>query len=132
MPLSESTKRSLRTAYQAVLALIVIIPVIVQVMPNQAGPIAVVAATLVAAVTAATKVINALEDKGAIPAWLRNVNSTTITQTVTTAVEDPAQPIVADGALDYGDAGYIYLGPLQTAAAMILVFLVVMVAAALL
>lgn len=124
MPLTESTKKALRTAYQAVLALIVIIPVIVGVMPNQAGPIATVALSLVAAVGFATKVINALEDRGMIPAWLRQVDTTVVTQTVTTAVEAPSAPVHAEGALDYGDAGEIVLGPLQAAAVCVLVVLV--------
>ena len=61
-----STKRALRTAYQVVLSLVVIVPVLVSTLPITAQ-----VTTIVAAVAAMAKVVNALEDAGMIPAWLK-------------------------------------------------------------
>lgn len=63
-----STKRALRTGYQAVLALIVIVPVLVSSLPVTAQVTA-----IVSAVAAVAKIVNALEDAGLIPAWLKSV-----------------------------------------------------------
>lgn len=70
--MTPSTKRSLRTAYQCVVALIVIVPVIVSGLP-----IAAQAASIVTAVAAIAKVLNALEDAHLIPAWLKSVPAET-------------------------------------------------------
>jgi hypothetical protein len=64
--MNPSTKRALRTGYQAVIALIVIIPVLLTALPVAAQVTAVVGA-----VAAVAKVLNALEDAGLIPAWLK-------------------------------------------------------------
>lgn len=64
---SESTRRALRTAYQAVLALIAVIPVMFVTNGNTPAT----ALTVVAAVGVMSKIVNALEDAGVIPAWLK-------------------------------------------------------------
>ena len=61
-----STQRAARTAYQAVLAMLVIIPVLLAALPLGAQVTA-----IVAAVAAAAKIVNVLEDAGLIPAWLK-------------------------------------------------------------
>lgn len=63
-----STKRALRTGYQCVLALIVIVPVLLSTLPVTAQVTA-----IVTAVAAVAKAVNALEDAGLIPAWLKSV-----------------------------------------------------------
>lgn len=70
--MKESTKRTLRTIAQMLVALIVAVPVIVFALPAdvQAEPVVVGVLAWVALVT---KVLTALEDAGMIPAWLRDV-----------------------------------------------------------
>lgn len=64
--MKDSTRRTLRTAYQSLLALIAIVPLLL----SDLG-VTEQAASVVVAVTLATKVVNALEDAGVIPAWLK-------------------------------------------------------------
>lgn len=69
--MNESTKRTLRTIEQIVVALIVAVPVIVFALPANIQAEPVVVGTL-AWVAIVTKVMTALEDAGLIPAWLRD------------------------------------------------------------
>ncbi|MGH3478399.1 MAG: hypothetical protein ACRDQD_16365 [Nocardioidaceae bacterium] len=69
--MKESTKRTLRTILQMIVALIVAVPVIVFALPADVQAEPVVVATL-AWVAIVTKVMTALEDAGRIPAWLRD------------------------------------------------------------
>lgn len=71
MQLSASAKRSLRTLYQAVLALLTFVPALLVVLP-EGSPAAVKYGSVVAAVAAASAVVNKLEDAGLIPAWLKD------------------------------------------------------------
>lgn len=70
--MKDSNKRFLRTIYQGVLALIVAVPALVAVLPTQAGRIGQIAGVAVAAVAFMAKAVNTLEDKGLIPAFLKN------------------------------------------------------------
>jgi hypothetical protein len=119
---NESTKKFFRTLYQGILALIVVVPTLVALLPTSAGRIATIGAAVAGAVAVAAKVVNALEDKGAIPAWLRQVDSTTVTKTVTTAVEEPAS--APSDLLDYGDAGRSDLDTAMKLAALVVLVLV--------
>lgn len=74
--MKESTKRTLRTIAQILVALVVAIPVIVFALPADIQAEPVVVATL-AWVAIVTKVMTALEDAGMIPAWLRDVPRST-------------------------------------------------------
>lgn len=69
--MNESTKRTIRTVAQMLVSLLVAIPVIVFALPAdvQAEPVVLAVLAWVAVVT---KVWNALEDAGVIPAWLRD------------------------------------------------------------
>ena len=68
--LNDSTRRALRTGYQFVIACIGIVPVLVLAVPAD-SPLATKLLVILGFVTAATKVINALEDRHLIPAWLK-------------------------------------------------------------
>ena len=68
--LSDSTRRALRTAYQFLVACIGIIPVLVLAVPSD-SPLAAKLAVVLGFITVATKVVNYLEDKALIPAWLK-------------------------------------------------------------
>ena len=70
MNLSDSAKRSLRTIYQLLLTLIVAVPAIVVLVPagSEVAPYVVAFAAAVAGVA---RLVNALEDRGLIPAWLK-------------------------------------------------------------
>lgn len=72
--MSDSTRRSLRTAYQALIAAITTIPLLIAALSAiapEGSDIAVVLASVVAGLAIVTKVVNALEDAGLIPAWLK-------------------------------------------------------------
>lgn len=71
MTLSPSTKRALRTAYQGVVALVTIVPLVIAVLPGD-SPLAVQLAVVVGAVGVVSKVMNVLEDSGYLPAWLKD------------------------------------------------------------
>lgn len=68
MTLSPSTKRAIRTGYQVVLALVVIVPVLASTLPVTAQ-----VTSIVVAVATVAKVLNALEDARIVPAWLKSV-----------------------------------------------------------
>lgn len=70
--MKDSTKRTLRTGMQLVVALATAIPLIVFALPDdvQATP---VAACMLAWVGVVTRVLTSLEDAGLIPAWLRDI-----------------------------------------------------------
>lgn len=104
--MSDSTRRTLRTLYQNLVAAAIAIPVIAAiVLPALTGlipdadlvaKIAAGAATLVAVAVAVTKVVNSLEDAGYIPAWLKDdslANDKTI----------PGQVVVDDSEDGAGD-----------------------------
>lgn len=69
--MKDSTRRSLRTFYQGLLAAIVAIPTMVAFLPTSTANVTKIVAAVVAAVTVVSKVINALEEAGLIPAWLK-------------------------------------------------------------
>lgn len=66
-----STKRTLRTIYQGVIALVTTVPAIIAVLPDGL-PFEAKLASVVAGIAVVTKVLNVLEDKGLIPAWLKD------------------------------------------------------------
>lgn len=68
--MNESTRRGLRTAYQALIALVTALPLVLFALPAdvQAAPVAVAVGVWIAVVS---KVVNSLEDAGFIPAWLK-------------------------------------------------------------
>jgi hypothetical protein len=103
MNLSESTKKGLRTIYQAIPALAVAIPVLLATLPTNWVRITTIGASVAGAIAVAVKIINALEDKGVIPAFLRDVDTTTVTKTTTVAV-DASDEQVDPKLLDYGHA----------------------------
>lgn len=72
--MSDSTRRALRTAYQFVIALIAIVPTIALVLPND-SPIGADIAVVLGWLVIVSKLINSLEDRGAIPAWLKAPNT---------------------------------------------------------
>ncbi|GAB7004424.1 hypothetical protein JCM18899A_18970 [Nocardioides sp. AN3] len=67
--MSESTKRAIRTAYQVLVALITIAPVLVTVLKGT--PVEVQVGIFAGWVAAVATIINRLEDAGLIPAWLK-------------------------------------------------------------
>lgn len=71
--MTDSTRRALRTAYQTVIALITVFPVILSILTDAFPDAGVAAQVAVAAASVATvtKILNALEDAGIIPAWLK-------------------------------------------------------------
>lgn len=74
--MSDSTRRSLRTAYQTLIAALTTIPaiaaILLQIVPADSGAeLAALVASVVAGVAVVTKVLNVLEDAGLIPAWLK-------------------------------------------------------------
>lgn len=69
--MSASTKRAVRTLYQAVLAMIVVVPALLAALP-EGSPLAVELAGIAAAVAAVSAAVNRLEDAGLIPAWLKD------------------------------------------------------------
>lgn len=68
--LNDSTRRALRTAYQFLVACIGIVPVLMTVVPAT-SPLYARLAVVLGFLAAATKVLNYLEDKNYIPAWLK-------------------------------------------------------------
>jgi len=68
--MKDSTRRAFRTAYQTVLALALAIPTIALVLPSDSG-FAEQAAIVVVWAGFVTKALNALEEHGIIPAWLK-------------------------------------------------------------
>ena len=68
--MNESTRRGLRTAYQAIVGLVTALPLILFALPAdvQAAPVAVAVGVWIAVVS---KAVNSLEDAGFIPAWLK-------------------------------------------------------------
>lgn len=76
--MKDSTRRALRTAYQAVLAAIVVVPIFALLVKDLFPPdspttkLALsISAGMIAVTAAVTKLINALEAAGKIPAWLK-------------------------------------------------------------
>lgn len=76
--MTDSTRRALRTAYQFVVALVAIVPLVLAALPEgirsgQLGgeELAAILGVVIACHAFATKLINALEDAGRIPAWLK-------------------------------------------------------------
>lgn len=72
--MSDSTRRSLRTAYQAILALVTVIPLLIaglSAIAPEGSDLAIAFAAIVGGLAVVTKVLNALEDAGLIPAWLK-------------------------------------------------------------
>lgn len=70
MTLNDSTRRALRTGYQFLIACIGIVPVLAEVIPAH-SPLAAQLAVVLAFLAAVTKVLNTLEDRGLIPAFLK-------------------------------------------------------------
>lgn len=76
--MKDSTRRSLRTLYQGVLASFTVVPVLcgalLSALPSDSSfsaKIGVVAAAFVAGQAVVTKLVNDLEERGLIPAWLK-------------------------------------------------------------
>lgn len=68
--MSDSTRRSIRTAYQVVVAIITYVPIILPLLPADVSASEAVVA-FGAWVAVVTRIVNALEDRGVIPAWLK-------------------------------------------------------------
>lgn len=69
--MSDSTKRWIRTVYKILVTLIVVTPVVLGALPPDLAAHAYVAA-YAASLAAVDRAINALEDAGYLPAWLRD------------------------------------------------------------
>lgn len=74
--MSEGTKRTIRTAYASAVAFLLAVPVMVGLLPIDLidGPVEAKIAAFAAWVVFVNKAINTLEDRGVIPAWLRDAN----------------------------------------------------------
>jgi hypothetical protein len=70
--MKDSTRRSLRTGFQALVSALVAVPTLAAFVHFPAGQAAELAAGIVAGAAIASKAINALEDAGVIPGWLYN------------------------------------------------------------
>ena len=83
--ISDSTARGLRTAYQSVVGLIGLVPTLITIfalIPTDTpgySQIAIIMANVVLWTGIASKVINALEDKGLIPAPWKQVTAEPVT-----------------------------------------------------
>lgn len=73
--MSDATKRTVRTAYQTLVALLTAAPVIVLALPGDVQTVPVVIAFGVW-VGVVARAVTALEDAGVIPAWLRDPDPT--------------------------------------------------------
>lgn len=71
MKLSDSTKRSLRTAYKAIVAILTVVPIAIAALPVDLSTTQLVV-LVAASIAAVDRAINALEDAGLVPAWLRS------------------------------------------------------------
>lgn len=78
LTLAESTKRTLRTIYQGIVAFLAsaatVLPVVMNMLPTNASwasTVAAVGAGVLAVLVIVTKILTALEDRGLIPGWLR-------------------------------------------------------------
>lgn len=72
--MTDSTRRALRTGYQTLIAALAAIGVLASFIPQIQATfpeIAALAVTVAGGAVAVSKVINALEDAGVIPAWLK-------------------------------------------------------------
>lgn len=69
--LSDSARRALRTLFQAVLAMVTLVPALLAVLPSD-SPVAVKFGGVAAAVAAVSAIVNKLEAAGLIPAWLKD------------------------------------------------------------
>lgn len=74
--MSDSTRRALRSGYQALIAALTIIPLVAVVIQNNlptdsAPAIAGYVTAIVGGVAVVSKIVNALEDAGVIPSWLK-------------------------------------------------------------
>lgn len=69
--LTESKRRALRTLFQAVLAMLTVVPLLLAALPA-GSPLAVQLGGIAAAVATVSAAINKLEDVGLIPAWLKD------------------------------------------------------------
>ena len=76
-PLADSTKRALRTLFQGLVAFIAVLPTFTYIFPANT-PVGTQLAALVAATAVVSKVLNALEDKGLVPLWLRESTEPTL------------------------------------------------------
>jgi len=70
MKLNDATRRALRTIYQFILACVGIIPVLTELLPKD-SPLVAQLLVVLGFLVAAVKVLNELEDRGIIPAWLK-------------------------------------------------------------
>jgi hypothetical protein len=67
---TDSTKRAFRTVYQAVLAAVVVVPLLATAL--EGTPLAAKLAVALTVVGLVSKIVNVLEDAGLIPAWLKS------------------------------------------------------------
>lgn len=88
--LSDAARRSLRTLYHAVLALITLVPAGLALLPS-GSPLAAKGAVIAGSVAAVAAIINKLEDAGLIPSWLK-------------AAPAPADPALASAPAPAEDA----------------------------
>lgn len=65
-----STKRTIRTIYQNVIAIATFVPVAAAMLPDELSS-STLLATYAVWLTAVVKIINAAEDTGLLPAWLK-------------------------------------------------------------
>lgn len=70
-PMTESTRRVIRTAYQIVAAILLAAPIIIGVLPEDVSNEALIVG-FGAWVATVARIINTLEDHGYIPAWLKD------------------------------------------------------------
>lgn len=77
--MKDSTKRTLRTAYQWGASLLLVVPAVIGIVQANlplGETVTSVLATVMGVVLTVTKIHNALEEKGLIPAWLKDTTDT--------------------------------------------------------
>lgn len=75
MKLKESTKRAIRTAFHLIVGVVTAIPVVVAIITanlSVGAEVTAILGTVVATSVTVSKILNALEEMGLIPAWLRD------------------------------------------------------------
>lgn len=68
--LSPAVRRGLRTLYQAALAMLTLVPLLLAALPD-GSPMALQLGGIAVSVAAVSGAVNKLEDSGLIPAWLK-------------------------------------------------------------
>lgn len=90
--MQDKHRRTLRTAFQTLIAVAAMIPVLVPAFGLSAGPLAAAGAVIVAAATLVTRLVNEPAVENLLPEWLK------ATPTATQPAADPVVPVAVDPA----------------------------------